>query len=99
MAEQIFRGGTDASHALRLLELQVLTQLAASGVAQRGRQLDDPLGLHGPVLSGADAADQSRGFAAIRQLDRNVQRWPEQVVRAFNAAIQRELETDVTGMP
>ncbi len=37
LAERVLPGGADASHVLRLLGLQLLMQLASSGVGQSSR--------------------------------------------------------------
>ena len=42
---------------------------------------------------------QTRGSMGIHALRRQINARPENVVRGFNEAIQRELATDVTGMP
>jgi hypothetical protein len=98
LADRVLRGGGDAAHALRLLELQILTQLSANAAMQPRMPDDDPFSMYaeGSMHQGGTG---TRGSASINQLHRTVQQRPEQVVQAFNASIQRELETDVTGLP
>ncbi|MBM4022199.1 MAG: hypothetical protein FJ284_08150 [Planctomycetes bacterium] len=96
LLDRVLHGGADASHALRLLELQVLSRVLGASQAPGaglGSQIDPLSDLMGTV------AGASRGAAGLQALHRTLAANPESVVREFNAAIQRELETDVTGMP
>jgi hypothetical protein len=83
---------------LRLLELQILTQLSSNAALHQRPADDDPFSMYTDA-STSQGVTGARGSAAIHQLHRTVQQRPEQVVHAFNASIQRELETDVTGLP
>ncbi len=49
-----------------------------------------------PLLS---ETGQSRGAVGTRALHRQLKARPEIVVRAFNQAIQRELASDIVGLP
>ena len=80
LAERVLHGGADAANALRLLELQILTQLSAgAGHAARPTE-DDPFSTY-TEATGSQGATISRGSAAIHQLHRTVQQRPEQVVQ------------------
>jgi hypothetical protein len=97
LMERVLHGGSDAAHALRLLELQVLSRLVQSPQHQSSAAAADPL-----LDAGGHPWPDSlptRGAAALHAVHRGLSEAPETVMREFNEAIQRELETNVTGMP
>jgi hypothetical protein len=81
---------------MRLLELDVLSRLAQSARAPAAGASDELLGPGDPPWP---ENMPSRGSAALLSLHRGLASAPEVVMRDFNSSIQRELETDVTGMP
>jgi hypothetical protein len=81
---------------MRLLELDVLSRLAQSARAPAAGPSDELLGPGDPPWP---ENVPTRGSAALLSLHRGLASAPEVVMRDFNSSIQRELETDVTGMP
>ena len=103
LLEHALHGGSGNADALRVMELQLLQNLVAQTSRGRGQADEDDLfNMTMPALEGApDGAGGSaaRGTSGMLRIRRSIAANPKRWVDHFNASIQEELGTDVTGMP
>jgi hypothetical protein len=78
--------------------LQVLTQFAQCAAAARPPE-EDFFGAGFPSAASVNELGQTKGLHGHHALHRQINARPENVVRGFIESIQRELATDVTGLP
>ena len=101
LVERASAGGEDATHALRLLELDVLTRLADQGRSQSQSRNDDMLSFDEVLGTDADGG-ALRGLQGSGNMERvlgSVRRNPERWCQAFDDSICRACYSDVTGLP
>jgi hypothetical protein len=100
MSAQVAAGQAPDQGLMRLVELQVLSQLASNMSGRKKDSIDlDPLGMAEPDAGGASSFSMARGTETLQRVQASRDRDPKKWCSAFDLEIQRELFATVTGRP
>ena len=99
IASQVASGAEPDSRMLRLAELQGLSQLAGSIAPKRELGIDPLCEESSREGSQQAGLTMSRGMEGLQRVQRSREQDPSRWCNAFDAEIQRELFTTVTGRP